>query len=142
MYPMPSKLTPLFIRLPKNQAAALNRLASESGRAKQHLVSEFVAHALTPNPRTLAMGRVEVSSTPETRDDEVLTLDEVAALLKLSPAAVRTRAEQGDLPARRFADEWRFSRLAVLAWLASRDAQRPRRDSSATPTNGRPATSR
>ena len=64
------------------------------------------------------MGRVEVSSTPETRDDEVLTLDEVAVLLKLSPDVVQSRAEAGDLPARRFGQDWRFSRLAVLTWLA------------------------
>jgi excisionase family DNA binding protein len=119
---MTANLTPVFIRLPKNQAAALDRLATETGRAKQHLVSELVAQALTPpKPQPLAMGRVEVSSTAETRGDEVLTLDEVASVLKLSADAVRQRAENGDLPARRFGSEWRFSKLAVLAWLAGGD---------------------
>ncbi len=75
--------------------------------------------------RPLALGRVEVSTAPETRDDEVLTLDEVASMLKLSGVDVRQRAEQGDLPARRFGTEWRFSKLAVLAWLA--DGDKPKR---------------
>lgn len=124
---MPSSLTPLFIRLPKNQAAALNRLASETGRTKQHVVSELVGQALTATPRPLAMGRVEVLSTPNGCDDEVLTLDEVAGLLKLTSEAVRSRAEQGELPARRFGDEWRFSKMAVFAWLAVGDAPNTRR---------------
>jgi excisionase family DNA binding protein len=121
---MSAKLTPLFIRLPRAQAATLDRLASQSGRAKQHLVSELVAHALTlPKPGPLSMGRVEVSTTPETRDDTVLTLDEAASLLKLSPDAVQARAQAGDLPGRRFGNDWRFSRLALLAWLA--DGEKP-----------------
>jgi excisionase family DNA binding protein len=116
---MSPKLTPVFVRLPRDQAAALDRLANQSGRAKQHVVSELVAQALTPpKPEPFSMGRVELSSTPETRHDEVLTLDEVALLLKLSPDAVQARAEAGDLPARRFGQDWRFSRLAVLTWLA------------------------
>jgi excisionase family DNA binding protein len=126
--PMAGNLTPLFIRLPKAQAAALNRLASESGRAKQHVVSELVTRALKPpKPGPLALGRVEVSSTPETRDDDVFTLDEVAALLKLPPPAVRQRCENGDLPARRFGAEWRFSKLAVLSWLSAGDRRKARR---------------
>jgi excisionase family DNA binding protein len=105
---------------------ALDRLASQSGRAKQHLVSELVANALgPPKPGPMSLGRVEVSSTPETRDDEVLNLGEVASMLKLSSDAVLARVEDGNLPARRFGTEWRFSRLAVLAWLA--DGDKPRR---------------
>jgi excisionase family DNA binding protein len=124
---MSSSLTPLFIRLPKNQAAALSRLARDTGRTKQHVVSELVGQALIATPRPLAMGRVEVSSTPQEPDDEVLTLDEVAELLKLPSDAVRSRAEQGEFPARRFGDEWRFSKLAVFAWLANGDAPNTRR---------------
>lgn len=122
-----AKLTPVFIRLPKIQAAALDRLASQSGRAKQHVVSELVGQALTATPRPLAMGRVEVSSTSDIRDDEVLTLEEAAGLLKLPLDVVRARAEQGDLPARRFGGEWRLSKLAVLAWLADGDRPNTRR---------------
>jgi excisionase family DNA binding protein len=124
---MANDLKPLFIRLPRQQAAALDRLSSRSGRPKQHVVSELVAQALQPSPRPLQMGRVEISAAPDTREDEVLTLDEVATLLKLPPDAIRARAEQGDLPGRCFGGEWRFSRLAVLAWLADGDPQARRK---------------
>jgi excisionase family DNA binding protein len=62
--------------------------------------------------------------------DEVLTLEETAALLKLPADTVRSRAEEGDLPGRRFGKEWRFGRLAVLAWLADGDPPKRRRASS------------
>ena len=52
----------------------------------------------------------------------LLTLEEIARLLKVPPDAVRSRAEQGELPGRRFGKEWRFARMAVLAWLADGEA--------------------
>jgi len=124
---MPRNLTPLFVRLPRNHAAALGRLAAESGRTKQHVVSELVEQALTTGPRPLSMGRVEIAGTPAVREDDVLTLEEAAALLKVSADAVRSRAERGELPARHFGDEWRFSKLALLAWLGDGDVGPSRR---------------
>jgi hypothetical protein len=38
--------------------------------------------------------------------------------LQLTAAAVERLAEQGELPGRQLAGEWRFSRAALLAWLA------------------------
>src|SRR5947209_20438572 len=124
---MPDRRTPLFVRLPRTQAAALDRLAGATGRQKQHLVSEWLGDRLKAASRPLALGRVEVANAPEVPADEVLTLDEVAALLKLPVEAVRTRAEEGDLPGRRFGKEWRFARIAVLGWLADGDARARRR---------------
>ena len=118
--------TPLFVRLPRNQAVALDRLADATGRRKQSLVSELLGDRLTV-ARPLPVGRVEVSNTPEV-GDEVLTLEEVARLLKIPPDAVRSRAEAGELPGRRFGKEWRFARMAVLAWLAGGEAQSRKRD--------------
>ena len=115
---MPNDRTPLFVRLPRGQAAALDRLADSTGRAKQALVSELLANRLAPDSSRLAVGRVEIgSATPPTQDD-VLTLEEAAMLLKLPTDAVRARAERGDLPGRRFGTDWRFARGAVIAWLA------------------------
>jgi excisionase family DNA binding protein len=55
---------------------------------------------------------------------EVLDLDEVAALLRLSPATVLREAREGRLPGRRIDDQWRFARVHVLEWLRgeARDA--------------------
>jgi len=118
---MANERTPLFVRLPRNQAAALDRLAGATGRRKQSLVSELLGDRLTV-PRPLSVGRVEVTTTPEV-GDEVLTLDEVAKLLKVPAEAVRSRAEEGELPGRRFGKEWRFARMAVLAWLTNGESQ-------------------
>jgi excisionase family DNA binding protein len=119
--------TPLFVRLPRDQARALDRLADATGQRKQHLVSELLADRLTHGAGPVSVGRVEVMNAPDARIDEVLTLEEAAALLKLSADAVRSRAEDGDLPGRRFEKEWRFSRIAVLDWLAHGDAPRRKR---------------
>jgi excisionase family DNA binding protein len=127
---MATDRTPLFVRLPKDQAAALDRLADVTGRHKQHLVSELLADRLTSGAGPVSMGRVEVTSTALALTDEVLTLEEAAALLKLPADSVRSRAEEGDLPGRRFGKEWRFARIAVLAWLADGDPQKRRHPSS------------
>ena len=117
---MPDTRVPLFIRLPRSQAVALDRLADSTGRAKQTLVSELLGERLPamPRQRPLSVGRVEVASVPDVQGDEVLTLDEAAALLKLPVDALLARAQSGDLPGRRFGKEWRFARSAILAWLA------------------------
>jgi len=122
---MSNERTPLFVRLPRTQAAALDRLADATGRRKQSLVSEFLGERLTV-ARPLALGRIEVANTPEL-GDEVLTLAEVANLLKIPADAVRSRAEEGELPGRRFGKEWRFARTAILAWLADGEARKPGR---------------
>jgi excisionase family DNA binding protein len=127
---MPTNRTPLFVRLPKDQAAALDRLAGVTGRHKQHLVSELLADRLMSGTGPVSVGRVEVTHTPTVLTDEVLTLEEAAALLKLPADTVRSRAEEGDLPGRRFGKEWRLARIAVLAWLADGDPQRRRHPSS------------
>jgi excisionase family DNA binding protein len=99
---------PLFVRLPREQAFALDRLVDSTGQRKQQLVSELLADQLT-------VGHAEIRETATAA--EVLTLEEAAALLRLTPEAVRASAARGELPGRAFADEWRFSRSALLAWL-------------------------
>jgi excisionase family DNA binding protein len=101
----------LYVRLPREQAAALDRLVDATGRRKQQLVSELLSDRLV-------VGRAELREDNETSPTaEVLTLDEAAALLRVSIDAVRARAERGELPGRRFESEWRFARGALLAWL-------------------------
>jgi len=101
---------PLYVRLPREQAAALDRLAGSTGRHKQHLVSELLGDQLS-------VGRVELREQGE--GDDVLTLEEVAAMLRLPADAVLARARCGGLPGREFGGEWRFAREAVLRWLAA-----------------------
>jgi excisionase family DNA binding protein len=49
---------------------------------------------------------------------EVLRSEQAAELLQVTCAVLERLAEQGELPARKLAGEWRFSRAALLAWLA------------------------
>jgi excisionase family DNA binding protein len=106
---MADERVPLFVRLPREQAAALDRLVDSTGRRKQHLVSDLLADQL-------AVGHIEIREGAGT--EEVLTLQEAAGLLRLPVETVRASAIAGDLPGRRFGDEWRFVRAALLAWLA------------------------
>ncbi len=118
---------PLFVRLPREQAAALDRLVDSTGRRKQHLVSELLADQL-------AVGRIEIIEGAS--GEEVLTLQEAAALLRLPLDAVRASAVGGDLPGRAFGEEWRFSRSALLAWLAGGENARHELDSGAAQGDG------
>jgi excisionase family DNA binding protein len=49
---------------------------------------------------------------------EVLTAEQLAELLQVDAKTVRSLAARGDLPGRKLGREWRFSRRAVLDWLA------------------------
>jgi excisionase family DNA binding protein len=111
---------PLYVRLPREQAAALDRMVDATGQRKQQLVSDLLSDRLV-------LGRAEVvpsSEMPlnsEPPPGEVLTLDEAAGFLRVPVEAVRERAARGELPGRRFGEEWRFARSALLAWLLEGD---------------------
>jgi excisionase family DNA binding protein len=108
---------PLFVRLPREQALALDRLVDSTGQRKQHLVSELLADQLT-------VGRAEVvrDFRPDPGAEQVLTLEEAAELLRVPAEAVLAGAERGELPGRMLAGEWRFARSALLAWLSGGDS--------------------
>jgi excisionase family DNA binding protein len=108
---------PLFVRLPRSQADALDRLVDSTGQRKQHLVSELLADRLE-------VGRIDIDERPDDLSEAVLTLDEVAQLLRLPVESIESLARDGELPGRRIGEEWRFARAAVLGWLAAGDANR------------------
>ena len=101
---------PLFVRLPRDQVAELDRLVDTTGQRKQQLVSDLLAGRLQ-------VGRIEIRDTPSA-SEEVLNLEELAKLLRVSMDAAEALAEEGELPGRRVAGEWRFARSVVLLWLA------------------------
>jgi excisionase family DNA binding protein len=106
---------PLYVRLPREQATALDRLADSTGRRKQHVVSDLLADQL-------AVGRLEIMDRAGA--EEVLTLEEAAGLLRLPVETIRASALSGELPGRAFGDEWRFGRAALLTWLGGDDRAR------------------
>lgn len=106
---MPDSRAALFVRLPTQLATRLDEHIRMAGRTKQAVVEELLS------------AKLAVDADVEVRDDEILDLAGVAALLGVDEAAVLDRIRQGDFPARRFGDRWRCSRSAVLAWLAGTD---------------------
>jgi excisionase family DNA binding protein len=116
--------TALFVRIPQAQARALDRLAFESRRPKQAVVSELLARCIRePAGRRVTIETREEPATVIGRhafrpfEPDVLTLEEVADLLQVDPAQIEELARVGELPGRRIGDAWRFARAAVLEWL-------------------------
>lgn len=118
---------PLFVRLPREQAAALDRLVDSTGRRKQHLVSDLLADQLE-------VGHLEI--VDRAGGEEVLTLQEAASLLRVPVESVRSSALAGELPGRALGEEWRFSRDALLTWLAGDDRAPRERERDARSEDG------
>ena len=60
--------------------------------------------------------------------DEILTLPEVAQLLKVAEKTVYSMAQRGQLPAFKVGGQWRFKRADLDQWIedqkaASRDGE-------------------
>jgi excisionase family DNA binding protein len=119
---------PLFVRLPAAQATRLSRAASEMGTSKKSLITALVAkYADDAWPAaTTARGIAETgagdpvvghASFVPYEPADVLTCAEAAELLRVAVEAVDELAAAGELPGRRIAGDWRFSRAALLRWL-------------------------
>jgi excisionase family DNA binding protein len=108
-----TSMTPLYVRLPADAAARLDRTAFERGTSKRELVTDAVVRLLDGET---TVGRAEV----RTRSDaEVLTVEQAAELLQVDADTVRTLAREGTLPGRKVGREWRFARAALLRWLGA-----------------------
>jgi excisionase family DNA binding protein len=101
----------LFVRLAQADTNRLDHAAAATGKTKRQLITDAVREHLTDDG--LVVGRIALREDP----DEVMTSAEAALLLKLDESVVIDAAQRGELPARRLAGDWRFSRVAVLRWL-------------------------
>jgi excisionase family DNA binding protein len=54
--------------------------------------------------------------------DEILTLPEVAQLLKVADKTVYSMAQKGQLPAFKVGGQWRFKRVDLDQWIEQRKA--------------------
>jgi excisionase family DNA binding protein len=110
--------TPLYVRLPTEEAEKLDRAAFELKTSKQDLVAGMIRRfTVETTDEGLAIGHAAFRpfSPPE-----VLTVADLASWLQVDERAVAELAEEGELPGRKLAGEWRFAREAVLDWLARR----------------------
>jgi excisionase family DNA binding protein len=103
--------TPLYVRLPTEQARRLDEAVSASGKSKRQLVEDAVREHLSDDG--LAVSRITL---PEP-EPEILTATEAATLLRVDADELVAAADRGELPGRRIGTQWRFSRAALLAWL-------------------------
>jgi excisionase family DNA binding protein len=51
-------------------------------------------------------------------DDEILTIREVAALLKIGEKTTYTMAQSGQLPGFKVRGQWRFRRTDIDRWIS------------------------
>jgi excisionase family DNA binding protein len=54
---------------------------------------------------------------------DVLTLEEVAAYLRIPKETIQQEAARGRIPGRQLDDSWRFLKAAIDDWLRSRDSR-------------------
>jgi excisionase family DNA binding protein len=128
----------LYVRLPATVADKLDRAAEALGIRKKDLVASLVATHVDPDSKRglAALGamaqprRITVElgdATPtvgaysfQPHDPpEVMTAAQAGELLQLAEKVVLELAEAGTLPGKKLGTQWRFSRAAVLAWLAT-----------------------
>lgn len=69
-------------------------------------------------------------------DDEVLTADEAALLLKVSVQTVLKESREGRLPGIKIGREWRYSRTALMRHLGQYVGERESGDSFDTDVVG------
>jgi excisionase family DNA binding protein len=105
---------PLFVRLPAPAAQQLERIASISGASKREVVTRLILG------NELSVGQHQFHPA---REPAALTAAQAADLLQLEERLVLELAEAGGLPGRCLGGHWRFSRSALLDWLAGDEAK-------------------
>ena len=90
-------------KIPVRLAQRIEQRTRAEGRTKQAVIQELISRQLDGEER------------------DILDLEATAELLGISEHALLDRIAKGDFPARRFGDEWRCSRQAVLDWLNGTD---------------------
>jgi excisionase family DNA binding protein len=52
--------------------------------------------------------------------DDILTISDVASLLKVAEKTVYGLAQKGDIPGFKVGGQWRFSRSAIDSWIEAK----------------------
>lgn len=55
--------------------------------------------------------------------DEILTLPEVARLLKVAEKTVYTMAQRSEIPAFKVRGQWRFKRVDIDSWIEQQKSE-------------------
>jgi excisionase family DNA binding protein len=128
------KVTPLYVKLPTRSGDAIERAATALGVAKKEIVHRLVERYLEPStgavPRKVTVDLGDPSPTLGSYSfqpydpPEVMTSEQAGQFLQIDEALVLELADAGKLPGRKLGKVWRFSREALVAWLAAPDKER------------------
>jgi excisionase family DNA binding protein len=123
--------TALFVRIPSAEAQKLHRAADVLGTPKRELITRLVAQFDPEDPvwtRPVAGALGAQAEFPlgqhsfrPAAELEILTPAQLAGLLQVDEEVVIELAENRELPGRKIGEEWRFTREAILAWLAAEE---------------------
>lgn len=137
----------LYVKLPADAVDKLDRAAESLGVHKKHLIAGLVARyvdpdtrhglqalgslsypqALVSGPRRVTvdmndgsptMGAYSFQSYGPSEPSEVLTVAQAAELLQVDEKTILQLAAAGDIPCKKLGLTYRFSRTALIAWLA------------------------
>jgi excisionase family DNA binding protein len=124
--------TALYVRIPSAEADKLHRASDFLQTPKRELITKLVAQFDPEDPvwtRPVAgpvagaqaeFGFGQHSFRPAS-ELTILTPAQLAELLQVDEEVVVELAEKQELPGRKVGEEWRFSREAILAWLAEEE---------------------
>ena len=121
--------TALYVRIPSEEAEKLHRAADVLRTPKRELITRLVADfdpddpvwtrkVAGPTASAEAEWSVGQHSFLPASELEILTPAQLATLLQIDEETLIDLAEKRELPGRKVGEEWRFSREAILAWLA------------------------
>jgi excisionase family DNA binding protein len=126
---MPRKVqpeTPLYVKLPQNAVDKLDRAAEELGVPKKEIVAGLVTKYLDPlSSPTATTGSYSFRAY---EPPEVMNAEQAGQFLQIDERNIVELAEAGKLPGKKLGPVWRFSREAILAWLATPDDTRDAKD--------------
>lgn len=139
----PPAETALYVRIPTTAVEKLDRAAEALGVHKKDLVAGLVTKYVDPDSKrglsalgTLAQPRritVDIAGEPSPSlgaysfqpydPPEVMTAEQAGDLLQIPASVVIELAEAGDLPGKKLGTMWRFSRTALISWLAAAESR-------------------
>jgi excisionase family DNA binding protein len=114
-----------------DSSASLAALARARAPAHTSARTQSSAHAEAGRRRvvvetlddSLVVGHHSFQPHEPAAHAEVLTSEQAAELLQLDVATVEGLASSGELPGRKLAGRWRFSRAALVEWLSHPQAE-------------------
>jgi len=127
----------LYVRLPAAAADKLDRAAEALGLRKKDIVAGLVSKYVDPDSRQGLGALGSLSSRKVTLDldqggarlgsysfqsydpPEVMNGQQAAQFLQIDEATVIEMADLGEIPGRKLGAVWRFSRMALVAWLST-----------------------